>query len=126
MISLEGMARALVSQLPSAPPGPGASVTVTAERGQTSLPPGQPTGPALTAKRILERPQRGTGDFLVAVASRPGRPAPTATLSWVDNDAGRYAIISDTGRDGRSHITYTPADQPKLDHLLTRLINNFR
>jgi hypothetical protein len=137
-ISVDGMARALITQLPAAPPARGGSTTVTATlpRGASPTHGGSArgasptqrelTGDTLAATRILERPRLGTGTFLITTQGRAGRPGSEATLAWVDNDAGRYAVISDKAPDGRVHITYAPADQRKLDQLLTRLINNFR
>jgi hypothetical protein len=74
------------------------------------------------AEEIMKRPRVGSGYFTVTARGRHGREGEPLTLSWLDTDAGRYAVIPSTGPDGRLHVTYTPADLARLHQGLTRLV----
>jgi len=37
--------------------------------------------------------------------------------------SGRYVVIPTTAADGRTHITYTPADQARLEQSLSHLVH---
>ncbi|MGQ0840659.1 ESX secretion-associated protein EspG [Actinokineospora sp.] len=127
----ESMVRALVAALPPLPPGPGASVSVTGQ--QTTDAPSAVSGfmqrarpyaeqDRHAAQRILTRPRRGGGSFLINAPTRAGRPGPSETVSWIDTDAGRYAVTVTTGPDGRRHVTYLPADLARIEHHIHRLL----
>jgi hypothetical protein len=74
------------------------------------------------AEEIMKRPRVGSGYFTVTARGRHGREGEPLTLSWLDTDAGRYAVIPSTGPDGRLHVTYTPVDLARLHQGLTRLV----
>jgi hypothetical protein len=143
----EGLVRAVVGLLPPLKPGPGRSITITADdpakaqrgwsgadqdlSGQSWLEPARPAqGSAAAqlaaARVILERPRLGSGAFYVIARGRNGRESEPELVQWLDTDAGRYAVLSDTGPDGRLDITYTPADQARIDQALTRLLDRIR
>jgi hypothetical protein len=134
----------LVRLLPPMRPGPGVSVTVA----DTSTPAGRrrveedfsehtfrspvkaaapsPGGQRAAAEEILRRPRLGAGYLQVSARGRNGRESELGTVSYLDTDVGRYAVIPATGQDGRLTATYTPADQAALDRHLNRIINSYR
>lgn len=136
------MIRAVLSLLPPARPGPGRSVTITAETaapprqpqpsdedfgGRHYLQPARPTGDAASVQRamideIMRRPRVGSGYFAATVRGRDNRESKPLTMNWLDTDSGRYVVIPTTGPDGRTHITYAPADQAKLEQSLTHIV----
>jgi hypothetical protein len=135
------LVRSVLSLLPMVRPGPGRSATITAEEepvgrhrvaeedftGRRYL---QAVRPQLDsagtqrviANEIMRLPRVGSGYFTVTSRSRNGRESEPETMSWLDTEAGRYAVIPSTGPDGRMHVTYTPADLARLDQSLTRLV----
>jgi hypothetical protein len=136
------LVRSILGLLPPARPGPGRSATVTAA---DSAPAGrhraveedfcgrrylQAVRPRLDsagtqrviADEIMRRQRVGSGYFTVTARGRNGRESEPETLSWLDTDVGRYAVIPSTGPDGRLHVTYTPADLARLDQTLSRLV----
>jgi hypothetical protein len=135
------LVRSVLALLPVARPGPGRSATITAEEpvgrhravveedfaGRRYLQAVRPqldsagTQRAIAAK-IMERQRVGSGYFTVTTRTRNGHESEPETLSWLDPDAGRYAVIPTTSADGRLHVTYTPADLARLDQALTRLV----
>ena len=133
-ITPASLVRAVVSLLPPLKPGPGGSVTVRlADLSSGSLPQRdefssdsfmQPVTPArgrsgtqqAVIEAILRRPRTGAGYFVATARGRNGRESEPATLTWIDNDAGRYALIP----DGRGYVTCTPADLPRIDQQLVR------
>ncbi len=143
-VSPHAIVNQVVSLLPPLRPGPGSSVTITAPAEPTTRTPRhqredddlgaatylQPVRPApgtdgaarAAAESILRRPRLGGGYFTVTVRGRDGREPSPATLSWVDTDAGRYAVVPTTGNDGLTRVTYSPADAPRLAQLLSGLV----
>ncbi|WP_161784443.1 ESX secretion-associated protein EspG [Actinokineospora spheciospongiae] len=131
----ERVARAVVDTVPPLPAGPGTSVTVSdapaAQQSPTTVlqrarPPGDRAGHDLhAARRILARPRRGGGAFLISTRGKPAQPDPSEAISWVDTDVGRYAVTTATGRDGRRHVTYLPADHARLEREIQRTLAEF-
>lgn len=138
----ESVVRSVVGLLPPLRPGPGSSVTLTTtppdipnRRRQdedfsalsyleTARPARDiPGGQWDAAEQIARRPRQGNGYFTVTARDRAGHDGQPATLTWLDTDAGRYAIIPSTSADGRLHVTYTPADLARLEHTLSRLVS---
>jgi hypothetical protein len=72
---------------------------------------------------IMRRPRLGSGYLTVTTRNRNGRESEPTTMTWLDTDAGRYAVLPTIGPDGRTHITYTPADQARLDQALSYLVD---
>jgi hypothetical protein len=136
------LVRAVLGLLPALRPGPGRSVTVTEDEpvsaGRHRAPDEdfaqrrylQAVRPPMdsarlqrvAAEEIMRRPRLGSGYVTVTGRSRNGRESDPATMSWLDTDAGRYAVLPTVGPDGRLHVTYSPADQARLDQSLSRLV----
>lgn len=136
------LVRAVLGLLPTSRPGPGRSVTITVDDQpppsgrhradddftgrrylQAVRPAASSAGAQLAiATDIMRRPRTGSGYFTVTARGRNGRDGEPLTMSWLDTDAGRYAVIPSVGHDGRLHVTYTPADQARLDQSLSRLV----
>jgi hypothetical protein len=136
------LVRSVLGLLPAARPGPGRSATITEDpvpvgrhraveedfTGRRYL---QAVRPQLDssgtqrviADEIMRRPRVGSGYFTVTARGRNGRESEPESMSWLDTDAGRYAVIPTTGPDGRLHVTYTPADLARLDQTLSRLVD---
>jgi hypothetical protein len=72
---------------------------------------------------IMRRPRIGSGYFAVTVRGRNSRESTPLTMNWLDTDSGRYVVIPTTSADGRTHITYTPADQARLEQSLSHLVH---
>jgi hypothetical protein len=146
-ITPAAMVRAMLSLLPPARPGPGRSVTITAEpavaqrrrrpadddfAGQNYLQSGylqsgHASGDSAGVQRgmvdeIMRRPRIGSGYFAVTVRGRNNRESTPMTMNWLDTDSGRYVVIPTTSADGRTHVTYTPADQPRVEQGLVHLV----
>ncbi len=139
-ITPPSMVRAVLALLPPAHPGPGQSVTMTTEPPAGTwrpTPDDDQTGGYLQSSRahgdsagvqramideIMRRPRIGSGYFAVTVRGRNGRESTPLTMNWLDTDSGRYVVIPNTAADGRTHITYTPADQARLEQSLSHLV----
>ncbi len=142
-ITPAAMVRAAVGLLPPARPGPGRSVTMTTEPAtprrpprrsdeddlggqsylQSSRLPGDQSGVQRgMIDEIMRRPRTGSGYFVVTVRGRNAREGKPVTMNWLDTDSGRYVVIPTTTADGRTHITYTPADQVRVEQTLTNLV----
>ncbi|MCP2169017.1 ESX secretion-associated protein EspG [Goodfellowiella coeruleoviolacea] len=146
LLDPHALVRALVGLLPPLHPGPGGPVTVTAEAGAAGRGAGadedfsefsftssrrSPWGASAVqraeAERLLRRPRLGGGYFVVTAGrDQPGGSARAAagaaqpiTLTWLDTDLGRYAVVPETGRDGQPRVTYSPADVGRLAQRLT-------
>jgi hypothetical protein len=138
-VSPRSLVRSVLALLPPARPGPGRSVTVTVDdpepAGRHRVSPEedfasrrylQPVRPISSAgslaTEIMRRPRLGSGYFAVTARGRNGREGEPLTMSWLDTDGGRYAVLPSTGPDGRLHVTYTPAELARLDQSLSRLV----
>jgi hypothetical protein len=133
------LVRAVVRQLPPVKPGPGGSVTVSVSELSAGSQPGRDefnpetfmrrvspaTGRSGSQRAVIEailsRPRTGAGYFIVTARGRNGRESQPATLTWIDTDAGRYALIP----DGRGYVTCTPTDLPRIDQQLVRQMSMF-
>jgi hypothetical protein len=139
-ITPTAIVRSMVGLLPPARPGPGRSVTMTTEPPITAgraddfdtrhyLQPVRPPKDSAGVQRaiieeIMRRPRTGSGYFTVTVRTRrDAGESPPLTMNWLDTDTGRYVVIPTTGADGRLHITYTPADQARLEQALSHLVH---
>jgi hypothetical protein len=142
LITPPSMVRAVLGLLPPAHPGPGQSVTMTTEpaagsrrstpeddlTGQHYLQASRVPGDSAGVQRamideIMRRPRIGSGYFTVTVRGRNARESTPLTMNWLDTDSGRYVVIPTTAADGRTHITYTPADQVRLEQSLSHLVH---
>ncbi|MCP2243337.1 ESX secretion-associated protein EspG [Lentzea aerocolonigenes] len=138
----DSVIRRLVGLLPPQSAGPGTSVTVTAKAApaarrrveedfseftftSTVRAVGHsPAAQRAAAEDILRHPRLGGGDFLVTVRGRNSRQSTPIAMNWLDTQAGRYAILNTTDRDGRLQATYTPADLAALDRHLTHIVRS--
>lgn len=136
-VSAPSLIHAAVGLLPPLRPGPGGSVTVAVadlspgSSGEGSSPDsymqrvGRGTAPAGSQLAILEavlrRPRSGAGYFVATVRGRNGREGQPVTLTWLDTDAGRYAMVN----DGSGYVTSAPADRSRLEQHLVRLMSTF-
>lgn len=137
------MVRAIIGLLPPARPGPGRSITITADAPaprhsaaqdddmasqqylQSSRTPGDSAGVQRgMVEEIMRRPRLGSGYFAVTVRGRNQRESKPLTMNWLDTDSGRYVVIPTTSADGRTHITYTPADQARVEQSLVHLVRS--
>jgi hypothetical protein len=140
-ITPPSIVRAMLGLLPPAHPGPGRSVTITVD---SATPKRRPTadedmaggqylqsvrtpGDSTAVQRgivdeIMRRPRLGSGYFAVTVRGRNARESTPLTMNWLDTDSGRYAVVPTTAPDGRTHITYTPADLARLEQALSHLV----
>ena len=129
------LVRSITNLLPAVRPGPGRSVTIAVDEppvrrreedyeGRRYMEPMRPTASVQSniANDIMRRPRSGSGYFTVTMRGRNGREGEPLTMSWLDTDAGRYAVIPSVGPDGRLHVPYTPADLPRLEQTLARLV----
>lgn len=137
------LVRATLALLPPARPGPGSSVMVTDDQpvpagrhrardedlsDQQYLQSGRTASAGSAGSQrsivdeIMRRPRLGSGYLTVTGRNRNGRETEPTTMSWLDTDAGRYAVLPSIGPDGRTHVTYTPADLARLDQALSRLV----
>jgi hypothetical protein len=145
------MAATVLRRLPYLVPGPGLPITITVPPGAEtptsgdsdesdnpfwgttamSLTAARPVelrdgglGPVEAATGILRAPRRGTGSLTVSrrVRHRAGLSY-IGSVTWVDNDQGRYAVITDTDHTGTRHITYTPGHYDRFLHAVNALID---
>lgn len=141
-ITPASLVRSVIGLLPPTPPGPGRSVTITVEPEQPKRRPSdddesdrqylrssRPAGDSAAVQRglvdeVMRRPRVGSGYFVVTVRGRNARESPPLTMNWLDTDSGRYVVIPTTGADGRTHVTYAPADLARLDQSLSHLVRS--
>jgi hypothetical protein len=141
-ITPASVVRAILNLLPPARPGAGRSVTITTDPPAPQRPrpqeddftgrhyleaprvPGDSAGvQRAMIDEIMRRPRTGSGYFAVTVRGRNARETKPVTMNWLDTDSGRYVVIPTTAADGRTHITYTPADQARLEQSLSHLVH---
>jgi hypothetical protein len=121
------LVQAVVELLPDERPALDQSITITSGTEKSAKPEGAQfakmvrapkTGRAAqlaAARAILERPRTRIGQLGIILR---GTRNPVPELGWFDTDAGRYLTQASTGDDGKSWVTYAPADNAKLSHLL--------
>lgn len=137
-VAADGLASAIVGQLPAAPRGTEKSITVPIEQlvvgpgadfmqRRASAPQGGP-GAADADRKALARlhaQERLRGGQLGANArSRSGSKSRMPVLSWFDTETGRYLTQASRGQDGRDWIIIAPADAATLRHRLSEMLAN--
>jgi hypothetical protein len=130
VIPATGLAAAVVSRLPSHPPGCSAAVTV-----QPRSP--QPTGGLLvaaspvrgTAERdlaaaaaILDKPHLRAGQIAANVRDPSGQVRRSDVLRWCDNVDGRYHVMVDQRSGESTSMTIGPSDPQRLSDGVQRLL----
>lgn len=135
-IPVDGLANAIVGQLPVFSGGQENSIVVPLEQllagpGVDFLQrrSGSPDGVGLTAssdRKALARlhaQERRRGGQIGANARRDsGTPARAPVLSWFDTYTGRYFTQASRGDDGRDWITIAPADAETLRDRLSEML----
>lgn len=136
--SESGLPSAALSVLPPAPPGPGRSVTLpTAEFEQAAKAGGSNReGFANALREAGLRPDdiealvemikdvTHTGNFGAAARDRFGRRRRAdRVVSFFDTEDGRYVQIRRPADDGTLWTTISPADNRKLHHHVTELLD---
>jgi hypothetical protein len=142
-VNPEGLVRPLVSLIPPMKPGPGRSVTVS--QSPAAAPPRhlrpdedqEYSGGVLQAVRpqqdshglsqgyveeVMQKRRLGGCGFTVTARNRNGRPGKPLTMSTIDTESGRYALIPAERPDGGIDVSFTPADLPRIDQALTRYV----
>ena len=135
-IPTDGLASAIVGQLPAAPRGKEKSINVPLEELLTGpggdfiqrRPP--PTHgstaradedrKALARLHVQER-KRG-GQIGANARGQAGSKSRPPVLSWFDTETGRYLTQASKGPDGRDWIVIAPADAPTLRHRLAEML----
>lgn len=135
-VPADGLAGAIVGQLPAAPRGREKSITVPLEqlvRGpgadflqRRAGAPGDIHSTADSDRKALARlhaqPRLRGGQIGANARSRGGSRTRTPVLSWFDTDTGRYFTQASRGHDGRDWIVIAPADAPTLRHRLAEML----
>lgn len=139
-VTPESLAHNVIGLIEPLKPGPGSSVVLTVPdgpatrredgddfSGRSYLESVRPTRTSegaqwAVADQVARRPRLGSGYLTVTERGRGGRESEPQTMTWVDTDVGRYAILPGRGSDGRRHVTYLPADLGRLEHNLARLV----
>jgi hypothetical protein len=124
---------ALVELLPELPPGPGSAVAVHAPAPKPSdedfshfrFTAGvRPAPTAATAvAEILRRPRTGAGYFTV-VARKGHRETELGTASYLDTDAGRWAVLSGSAPNGTPNATFVPMDRWSIGRHLSSFLTS--
>ncbi|XVS63509.1 ESX secretion-associated protein EspG [Actinosynnema sp. CA-299493] len=130
--SADTVVRALVGLLPELRPGPGSSVVVTASPRRTPdedfsqfrFTSGvRPAAGGSAAVEMMRWPRIGAGHFS-ATTRKDHREVELGAFSYLDTEAGRYAILPGADSNGRPNATCTPADRRYLTVLLRRFIGS--
>ncbi|MFD7656071.1 ESX secretion-associated protein EspG [Actinosynnema sp. NPDC059797] len=133
--SAQSAVRGLVASLPDLPAGPGEPVTVTeppkpdeeedfSQFRVTRRMRLTPTAESLVAE-VLSRPRTGAGYFVAAARDRRGQEEPVGSLTYLDTDVGRYAVVPGTGPRGEASATYRPWDQRYAEAHLSGILNAY-
>lgn len=145
-IGPDALIRPLVSLIPPMKPGPGRAVTISKSAAQPVRPVRRDdlddmfSAGVLQAVRpddsnsvdlgyvqeIMRRPRLGGCAFAVTARGTSRRHDKTMSMSTVDTDAGRYALIPAERPDGTVDISCTPADLPRIDQALSRYVQALR
>ncbi|MEY7970958.1 ESX secretion-associated protein EspG [Saccharomonospora xinjiangensis] len=132
----DGLASAIVGQLPGAPRGKEKSINVPLE--QLLVGPGadfMQRRPATTdgstaradedrkalARLHAQTRERG-GQIGANSRGRSGGRSRSPVLSWFDTETGRYLTQASRGPDGRDWIVIAPADAPTLRHRMSEML----
>lgn len=134
--SESGLPAAALSVLPSAPPGPGRSVTLPTAEFESAAKNATREG---FGNALLDLGLRGddaetlvemikdvvhTGNFGAAARDRLARRRRAdRVVSFFDTEDGRYVQIRRPADDGTQWTTISPADYRKLNHHVTELLD---
>jgi hypothetical protein len=73
------------------------------------------------AHLMTQRLRGRAGTAFIYRRDRHGREQQAPLLIWHDTDAGRYMVYNTTGSDGRTWVSYAPADNARLGQQLGQL-----
>ncbi len=135
VIPATGLAAAVVSRLPSHPPGRSAAVIVALAPSPDPLVPHaggvlMSASPARTsveldasaASAILDQPHVRAGQIAANLRDSAGRVRRSQVLRWCDNPDGRYQIIVIPGPASTRSLTVSPSDPQRLGAALERML----
>ncbi len=137
VIPTTGVAAAVVSRLPSHPPGRSSAVTVPLP--PSTRPPSGPqpgggllvsTSPVRTsaerdsaaAAAILDKPHARAGQIAANVRDPSGRVRRSDVLRWCDNVDGRYQVTVNRRSGEPASLTVGPSDPQRLGDGVQRLL----
>ncbi|MGQ0717175.1 MAG: ESX secretion-associated protein EspG [Pseudonocardiales bacterium] len=130
VIPATGLAAAVVSRLPSHPPGRSSAVTVTLQPGARQPKLLVSASPVRTsverdsaaAGAILDKPHARAGQIAANVRDpSSGRRRRSDVLRWCDNVDGRYQVMVNR-RSGEPSLTVGPSDPQRLGDGVQRLV----
>lgn len=135
VIPATGLAAAVVSRIPSHPPGRSSAVTVQSSSAQQHS--GAPTGSLLVstppvrssverdlaaAAAILDKSHVRAGQIAANVRDPSGRVRRSDVLRWCDNADGRYLVTVNRRSGESTSITIGPSDPQRLGDGAQRLL----
>ena len=121
------LVQAVVELLPDERSAFGQSITITSGTEKSAKPEGAQFSKMVrapqngraaqlaTARAILKQRRIRVGQLGIILRGVRNR---VPELGWFDTEAGRYLTQASTGEDGKSWVTYAPADNAKLSHVL--------
>lgn len=130
VIPATGLAAAVVSRLPSHPPGRNAPVTVQSPGAQPSGGVLLAVSPVRTradrdlaaAAAILDEPHERAGQIAANVRDRSGQVRRSDVLRWCDNVDGRYHVTVDHRSGESTSMTIGPSNPQRLSDGVQRLL----
>ena len=112
-----------VDLLPDAPAGGDEPVSARAP-GSRHRP--EPGDGARALEAITSRPKYRIGHYVVTSTDRRGRRGRLPSLTWFDNDRGRYLLRGEQDQEGQDVLTCAPADKPHLASQIGGLLDRAR
>ncbi|EHK83662.1 ESX secretion-associated protein EspG [Saccharomonospora azurea] len=136
-IPADGLASAIVGQLPGAPRGREKSINMPLEQlvagpGADFMQRRPTTSDGSTARadedrkalaRLHAQERRRGGQLGANARNASGAKSRSPVLSWFDTESGRYLTQASRGPDGRDWIVIAPADAPTLRHRLSEMLS---
>ncbi|WP_298177349.1 ESX secretion-associated protein EspG [Saccharomonospora sp.] len=135
-VPADGLASAIVGQLPAAPRGKEKSINVPLEQllvgpGADFMQRRPTTADGNTARadedrkalaRLHAQERERGGQIGANARGQAGGKSRSPVLSWFDTETGRYLTQASKGSDGRDWIIIAPADAPTLRHRLAEML----
>ncbi|MGH3991280.1 MAG: ESX secretion-associated protein EspG, partial [Pseudonocardiaceae bacterium] len=130
VIPTTGLAAAVVSRLPSHPPGRSFAVTVQPHGAQPAGGVLVATSPVRSnadrdlaaAAAILDKPHERAGQIAANVRDPSGQVLRSDVLRWCDNADGRYHVMVDRRSGQSTSLTIGPSDPQRLGDGVQRLL----
>jgi hypothetical protein len=135
-VPTDGLASAIVGQLPGAPRGREKSINMPLEQlvagpGADFMQRRPTTSDGTTARadddrkalaRLHAQERERGGQIGANARNSSGGKSRSPVLSWFDTESGRYLTQASRGPDGRDWIVIAPADAPTLRHRLSEML----